>query len=202
MQWTGMTRMQPRCADLSHASSVSQAPNAGARAQAVKVDAKAAKALREATGAGMMDAKKALAQTGNDFDRAVEYLRKKGLASADKKAGRAASEGAVGAYIHAGSRCMRTTPCAVPRPAGVGWCRLDACRPSGLSRLVASLDGLQQVHAALCCAGAWEDAVRIGCRGFLLVKGWDCLAQAGRAGGGELRDGLRRPRRQIQGARQ
>ena len=41
------------------------------------MDAKAAKALREATGAGMMDAKKALMETGNDFDRAVEYLRKK-----------------------------------------------------------------------------------------------------------------------------
>ena len=75
--------------------------------QAVKVDAKAAKALREATGAGMMDAKKALGETGNDFDRAVEYLRKKGLASADKKSGRLASEGAVGAYIHAGSRSAR-----------------------------------------------------------------------------------------------
>ena len=75
--------------------------------QAVKVDAKAAKALREATGAGMMDAKKALAENDNNFDKAVEYLRKKGLASADKKSGRLASEGAVGAYIHAGSRSAR-----------------------------------------------------------------------------------------------
>ena len=80
--------------------------------QAVKVDAKAAKRLREATGAGMMDAKKALMETGNDFDKAVEYLRKKGLASADKKSGRLASEGAIGAYIHAGSRWAMTLQAA------------------------------------------------------------------------------------------
>ncbi|EIE22442.1 hypothetical protein COCSUDRAFT_37065 [Coccomyxa subellipsoidea C-169] len=70
----------------------------------VKVDAKSVKALRQATGAGMMDAKKALMQCGGDIDKATEFLRKKGLASADKKAGRVAAEGAVGAYIHAGSR--------------------------------------------------------------------------------------------------
>jgi elongation factor Ts len=70
----------------------------------VKIDAKAVKALREATGAGMMDAKKALQQSGGDVEKATEYLRKKGLASADKKAGRIAAEGAIGAYIHAGSR--------------------------------------------------------------------------------------------------
>jgi elongation factor Ts len=69
------------------------------------VDAKAAKALREKTGAGMMDAKKALLETRGDFEAAVAYLRKKGLASADKKAGRVAAEGVVASYIHAGSRC-------------------------------------------------------------------------------------------------
>ncbi len=84
--------------------------------QAVKVDAKAAKALREATGAGMMDAKKALLETRNDFDKAVEYLRKKGLASADKKSGRLASEGAIGAYIHAGARCVRTELLGLSEP--------------------------------------------------------------------------------------
>ena len=62
------------------------------------------KQLRQVSGAGMMDAKKALLQTGGDVDKALEHLRKKGLASADKKAGRLASEGAIGAYIHAGSR--------------------------------------------------------------------------------------------------
>ena len=73
----------------------------------VKVDAQAVKQLRQMSGAGMMDAKKALLQAGGDVDKALETLRKKGLASADKKAGRLASEGAIGAYIHAGSRWAR-----------------------------------------------------------------------------------------------
>ena len=69
-----------------------------------KVDAKAAKALRDQTGAGMMDAKKALMETSGDAAAAVEWLRKKGLSGADKKAGRIASEGVIASYIHAGSR--------------------------------------------------------------------------------------------------
>ena len=63
------------------------------------------KQLRDKSGAGMMDCKKALAQSNGDFDAAAEHLRKKGLASADKKAGRVAAEGAISSYIHAGSRC-------------------------------------------------------------------------------------------------
>jgi elongation factor Ts len=70
----------------------------------VAVAASAVKELREKTGAGMMDCKKALAENDGDVEKATEFLRKKGLASADKKAGRVASEGAIGAYIHAGSR--------------------------------------------------------------------------------------------------
>lgn len=58
------------------------------------------KQLREETGAGMMDCKKALAETGGDIVKAQEYLRKKGLASADKKASRATAEGRIGSYIH------------------------------------------------------------------------------------------------------
>ncbi|KAJ8568871.1 hypothetical protein K7X08_032568 [Anisodus acutangulus] len=58
------------------------------------------KQLREETGAGMMDCKKALKETGGDIVKAQEYLRKKGLASADKKSSRATAEGRVGAYIH------------------------------------------------------------------------------------------------------
>ena len=60
--------------------------------------------LRKATGAGLMDCKKALTETGGDHDKAVDYLRKKGLAAASKKAGRAATEGLVGSYIHAGGK--------------------------------------------------------------------------------------------------
>ena len=69
-----------------------------------EISASAVKDLRVKTGAGMMDCKKALAECGGDVEKASEFLRKKGLASADKKAGRVAAEGAVGAYIHAGSR--------------------------------------------------------------------------------------------------
>lgn len=58
------------------------------------------KELREKTGAGMMDCKKALVETNGDFEKAVEFLRKKGLSAAAKKAGRTAKEGAVSAYIH------------------------------------------------------------------------------------------------------
>ncbi|OEL23026.1 Elongation factor Ts [Dichanthelium oligosanthes] len=58
------------------------------------------KQLREATGAGMMDCKKALAETGGDIGKAQEFLRKKGLAAADKRAGRATAEGRIGSYIH------------------------------------------------------------------------------------------------------
>ncbi|KAK1265433.1 hypothetical protein QJS04_geneDACA019400 [Acorus gramineus] len=58
------------------------------------------KQLREETGAGMMDCKKALSETGGDITKAQEFLRKKGLASADKKASRATAEGRIGSYIH------------------------------------------------------------------------------------------------------
>jgi len=60
--------------------------------------------LRKATGAGLMDCKKALTETAGDQEKAVDYLRKKGLAAASKKAGRVASEGVVGSYIHAGGK--------------------------------------------------------------------------------------------------
>ncbi len=60
--------------------------------------------LRKVTGAGLMDCKKALAETGGDQEKAIDYLRKKGLAAASKKAGRVASEGIVGSYIHAGGK--------------------------------------------------------------------------------------------------
>ncbi len=58
------------------------------------------KALRDKTQAGMVDCKKALQETGGDMDKAVEFLRKKGLASADKKMGREVTEGIVASYIH------------------------------------------------------------------------------------------------------
>ncbi|GAB4226762.1 MAG: translation elongation factor Ts [Acidobacteriota bacterium] len=68
------------------------------------VTAQDVKKLREMTGAGMMDCKKALLETGGDFDQAVDFLRKKGLAKAAGKAGRATREGGIYSYIHAGNR--------------------------------------------------------------------------------------------------
>ena len=60
--------------------------------------------LRKVTGAGLMDCKKALTETGGDHEKAIDYLRTKGLAAASKKAGRIATEGMVGSYIHAGGK--------------------------------------------------------------------------------------------------
>lgn len=70
----------------------------------MEITAAAVKELREKTGAGMMDCKKALGETGGDLDKAVDYLRQKGLASAAKKAGRMAADGAVAAYVHPGGK--------------------------------------------------------------------------------------------------
>ncbi|GAY34741.1 hypothetical protein CUMW_282680 [Citrus unshiu] len=67
---------------------------------AVAVSAALVKQLREETGAGMMDCKKALSETRGDLEKAQEYLRKKGLSSADKKSGRLTAEGRIGSYIH------------------------------------------------------------------------------------------------------
>jgi elongation factor Ts len=69
-----------------------------------EVSAGAVKALREKTGAGMMDCKKALIEANGNEERANEILRERGLASAKKKEGRVASEGVVGSYIHMGGK--------------------------------------------------------------------------------------------------
>jgi elongation factor Ts len=66
----------------------------------MEVSAKLVKELRERTGAGMMDCKKALVETGGDLEKAVDYLREKGLAAAAKRAGRKVSEGMIESYIH------------------------------------------------------------------------------------------------------
>src|SRR5512138_2710609 len=70
----------------------------------VSISATQVNELRKATGAGLMDCKKALTETGGDHEKAIDFLRKKGLAAASKKAGRAATEGLVGSYIHAGGK--------------------------------------------------------------------------------------------------
>ena len=69
-----------------------------------EITAAMVKELREKTGAGMMDCKKALVETNGDMDAAVDFLREKGLSAAAKKAGRIAADGLVEAYIHMGGR--------------------------------------------------------------------------------------------------
>jgi len=70
----------------------------------VTISADLVKQLREKTGAGIMDCKSALADNSGDMEKAVEHLRKKGLATAAKRAGRAVSEGTIQSYIHMGGK--------------------------------------------------------------------------------------------------
>lgn len=70
----------------------------------VQITAKMVGDLRECTGAGLMDCKRALVESGGDNDKAIELLRKKGVATAAKKAGRDASEGLIDTYIHLGGK--------------------------------------------------------------------------------------------------
>ncbi|MFB0534445.1 MAG: translation elongation factor Ts [Anaerolineae bacterium] len=70
----------------------------------MKITTAMVKELREETGAGVLDCRNALQETDGDFDKAVEYLRQKGLAAAAKRADRVANEGTIGNYVHAGSR--------------------------------------------------------------------------------------------------
>jgi elongation factor Ts len=70
----------------------------------MEITASMVKELRERTGAGMMDCKRALVETEGDFDKAVIFLREKGLAAASKRAGRETAEGVVDSYIHMGGR--------------------------------------------------------------------------------------------------
>lgn len=82
------------------AEAEAEAKETAQKPPAVVVSAALVKQLREETGAGMMDCKKALSETGGDLEKAQEYLRKKGLSAADKKSSRLAAEGRIGSYIH------------------------------------------------------------------------------------------------------
>lgn len=76
----------------------------GTQEVSVDISSEQVKLLREKTGAGMMDCKKALTESGGDMEKAVDYLRKKGAATAEKRADRTTNQGVVEAYIHAGGR--------------------------------------------------------------------------------------------------
>ena len=69
-----------------------------------EITAQMVKELREATNAGVLDCKKALSDSNGDFEAAIEILRKKGLSTAAKKAGRETKEGIIGTYIHPGAK--------------------------------------------------------------------------------------------------
>src|SRR5215510_12165874 len=69
-----------------------------------EITSAAIKALREKTGAGMMECKSALTEAGGDEDKAIEILRKRGVAAATKRAGRIAAEGVVDSYVHSGGK--------------------------------------------------------------------------------------------------
>lgn len=71
---------------------------------ATQISAKQVSALRAKTGAGMMDCKKALQETSGDIDKAVDYLKQKGIAKAEKRVGRVAKEGLIGSYVHFNGR--------------------------------------------------------------------------------------------------
>ena len=70
----------------------------------MNIDAKLVKTLRDRTGAGMMDCKKALVESDGDIDSAIDFLRKSGIAKAEKKGTRETKEGLVYSYIHSGGR--------------------------------------------------------------------------------------------------
>jgi elongation factor Ts len=70
----------------------------------MEITSEQVKSLRDKTGAGMMDCKKALAESNGDMDKAIDNLRKKGAATAEKRADRATNQGVIEAYIHAGGR--------------------------------------------------------------------------------------------------
>jgi elongation factor Ts len=74
------------------------------RGEDMAISAERVKELREKTGAGMMDCKRALSETSGDIERAIDYLRQKGLSDAAKRTGRTASEGLIGSYIHPGGK--------------------------------------------------------------------------------------------------
>ena len=87
-----------------------------------EISAALVKELRDATGAGMMDCKRALQETNGDMDAAVVLLREKGMAQAAKRAGRATAQGTIGSYIHLGGRIgvLVEVKVTVPPPDGTG----------------------------------------------------------------------------------
>ncbi|MBR2214622.1 MAG: elongation factor Ts [Selenomonadaceae bacterium] len=118
------------------------------------ISAAMVKDLREKTGAGMMDCKKALTETGGDMAKAIDYLREKGIAKAEKKAGRVAAEGAVAAYVDGNTGVIVEINCETDFAAGNEQFRaledkivkhIAAVKPKDLAELEASELGGKKV---------------------------------------------------------
>src|SRR5262249_34661126 len=87
-----------------HKAFLNDFPKGYQRTVSAVITSELVKELRDKTGAGMMDCKQALAATGGDMEKAIDHLRKKGAATAEKRADRITNQGVVEAYIHAGGR--------------------------------------------------------------------------------------------------
>ena len=99
-----------------------------------EITAATVKELRERTGAGMMDCKKALAETNGEMEAAIDWLRAKGLAAAAKKAGRTAAEGLVGVVVEGNARRGRRGQLARPTSSPRTRCSRTSCATSPSSR--------------------------------------------------------------------
>src|SRR5438552_17627031 len=98
-------RPEPRASTVEHPARPGRSPGTEEHMTTMtEISADAVKRLREQTGAGFMDCKRALQETAGDVDRAVVLLRERGLAAAARKAGREAREGLISSYIHTGGR--------------------------------------------------------------------------------------------------
>ncbi len=97
-------KARPEAAPIANANRRRRNRIAHATRYRVQITSEVVKKLRDKTGVGMMDCKKALEETGGDFEKAVEILRKKGIDVANKRSGRQASQGTVASYIHMGGK--------------------------------------------------------------------------------------------------
>ena len=161
-----------------------------------EITAALVKELRERTGAGMMDCKKALSATDGDLEKAIDFLREKGLAAAAKKAGRVAAEGLVEAYIHGGGRIgvLVEVNCETDFVAKTDnfkalvekiAAHIVATKPADLEALMASeLDG--QTVEALVTASVAKIGEKISVRRFALYEAPEGVVAAYIHGGGKI----------------
>ena len=147
-----------------------------------QITAALVKELRERTGAGMMDCKKALTAVEGDMDKAIDFLREKGLAAAAKKAGRIAAEGVVGSFVSADGKigAIVEVNCETDFAA-----HIVATKPADVEALLASeLDG--QTVEALVTASIAKIGEKISVRRFALYEAPEGVVAAYIHGGGKI----------------